>query len=42
MGPKDPEVSFADMTRPDHIKMKGYCKIDITCQLAEAERLQWV
>ena len=39
---EEPEVSFDDMKRADHVQMKRYDKIENTCRLAEVEGLAWV
>jgi len=39
---KEPEVSFDDMKRADHVQMKRYDKIENTCRLAKVEGLAWV
>jgi len=38
----EPEVSYQDMQRPDHARMKGYSKIDNTCRQAELDGIDWV
>jgi len=36
------EVSYQDMKRPDHVSMFGYKKIDLTCQQAIKDGIDWV